>query len=71
MITFKPVIRNVRSDGYAAVYIRVTKDRQSDYIKKIILFLKLRNFLCFIFSTSFLSLQICFCAFWQPYFLLR
>ena len=33
MITFKPVIRNVRSDGYAAVYIRVTKDRQSDYIK--------------------------------------
>jgi len=32
MITFKPVIRNVRSDGYAAIYIRVTKDRQSDYI---------------------------------------
>jgi len=33
MITFKPTIRNIRSDGYAAVYIRVTKDRQSDYIK--------------------------------------
>lgn len=35
MITFKPVIRNVRSDGYAAVYIRVTKDRQADYIKTV------------------------------------
>jgi capsular polysaccharide biosynthesis protein len=33
MITFKPVIRNVRADGYAAVYIRVTKDRESDYVK--------------------------------------
>ena len=33
MITFKPVIRNIRADGFAAVYIRVTKDRESDYIK--------------------------------------
>jgi integrase len=33
MITFKPVVRNVRADGYAAIYIRVTKDRETDYIK--------------------------------------
>jgi len=33
MITFKPVIRNIRADGYAAVYIRITKNRESDYIK--------------------------------------
>ena len=33
MITFKPVMHNIYSDGYTAVYIRVTKDKQSDYTK--------------------------------------
>jgi hypothetical protein len=33
MITFKPVVRNVRADDFAAIYIRVTKDRETDYIK--------------------------------------
>lgn len=32
MVTFSPCIRNLRADGYAKVYIRVTKDRIPDYM---------------------------------------
>lgn len=33
MATFKTCVRSLRSDGYYPVYIRVTQDRKSEYIK--------------------------------------
>ncbi|NDV46238.1 transposase [Paludibacter sp. 221] len=33
MISFKPAIRRIKTDGYAAVYIRVVKKREIGYIK--------------------------------------
>lgn len=33
MISFKPAIRSIKSDGFAVVYVRVTKDRKIGYLK--------------------------------------